>query len=167
MVRAIAILAAAVMCAACACHDQLSDGVGAPKATPAGIVDRLNNEINVALAEPKVIPGPLKSQMPMRSAMSSLCLIRSARGLLQQRPTLNSGANHRMGPIIGTVIQSSEHGCAGGISVSYRSGRSPDWLKRTPMRLVRAISALSRLDRGGALARRSHPRLRRRPMRSR
>jgi len=53
--RAIAIVAAAIMCAACAGHDQQSDGVG--KATPAGIVDRFNKEINAALAEPKPIPA--------------------------------------------------------------------------------------------------------------
>src|SRR5262245_50256320 len=53
--RAIAILAAAVMCAACAGHDQQSDGLGAAKATPAGIVDKLNKEINAALADPKSI----------------------------------------------------------------------------------------------------------------
>ena len=35
--RAIAIAATAVMCAACAGHDQQSDGVAAPNVTPAGI----------------------------------------------------------------------------------------------------------------------------------
>jgi hypothetical protein len=58
MVRAIPILAAAVMCAACAGHDQQSGGVAAPTATPAGIVDRLNHEINAAFAEPKLISAP-------------------------------------------------------------------------------------------------------------
>ena len=55
--RAIAIAATAVMCAACAGHDQRSDGVGAPKVTPAGIVDNLNKEINAALADPTPIPA--------------------------------------------------------------------------------------------------------------
>ena len=41
------------MCAACAGQDQQSDGVGAPMATPAGLVDKLNKEINAALADPK------------------------------------------------------------------------------------------------------------------
>jgi len=57
MMRAIAIAATVVMCAACAGHDQQSDGVGAPKATPAGIVDKLNQEINAALADPKPVPA--------------------------------------------------------------------------------------------------------------
>ena len=57
MMRAIAIAATVVMCAACAGQDQQSDGVGAPKATPAGIVDMLNKEINAALADPKPIPA--------------------------------------------------------------------------------------------------------------
>ena len=57
MMRAIAIAATVVMCAACAGHDQQPDGVGAPKATPAGIVDRLNQEINAALADPKPVPA--------------------------------------------------------------------------------------------------------------
>jgi hypothetical protein len=57
MMRAIAIAATVVMCAACAGHDQQSDGVGAPKATPTGIVDRLNQEINAALADPKPAPA--------------------------------------------------------------------------------------------------------------
>jgi hypothetical protein len=57
MMRAIAIAATVVMCAACAGQDQQSDGVGAPQATPAGIVDRLNKEINAALADPKPIPA--------------------------------------------------------------------------------------------------------------
>jgi hypothetical protein len=57
MMRAIAIAATAVMCAACAGHDQRSDGVGAPKATPAGIVARLNQEINAGLADPKPVPA--------------------------------------------------------------------------------------------------------------
>jgi len=55
MMRAIAIAATVVMCAACAGQDQQSDGVGAPKATPAGMVDKLNQEINAALAGPKPI----------------------------------------------------------------------------------------------------------------
>jgi hypothetical protein len=54
MMRAIAI---AAMCAACAGQDQQSDGVGAPKATPAGFVDMLNKEINAALADPKPTPA--------------------------------------------------------------------------------------------------------------
>ena len=54
--RVIAI-AATVMCAACAGHDQQSDGAGAPKVTPAGMVDKLNKEINAALADPKPIPA--------------------------------------------------------------------------------------------------------------
>ena len=54
MMRAIAIAATAVMCAACAGHDQQSDGVGAPNVTPAGIVDKLNKEITAALADPKM-----------------------------------------------------------------------------------------------------------------
>jgi tripartite-type tricarboxylate transporter receptor subunit TctC len=29
-------------------------GIGAPKNTPGGIVDKLNNEINMALADPKM-----------------------------------------------------------------------------------------------------------------
>ena len=29
-------------------------GVGAPKATPSAIIDRLNEEINAALADPKI-----------------------------------------------------------------------------------------------------------------
>jgi tripartite-type tricarboxylate transporter receptor subunit TctC len=29
-------------------------GIGAPKNTPSGIVDKLNNEINMALADPKM-----------------------------------------------------------------------------------------------------------------
>jgi len=29
-------------------------GIGAPKNTPTGIVDKLNNEINLALADPKM-----------------------------------------------------------------------------------------------------------------
>jgi hypothetical protein len=53
MMRAIAIAATVVMCAACAGQDQQSDGVGAPKATPVGFVDMLNKEINAALADPK------------------------------------------------------------------------------------------------------------------
>lgn len=57
MMRAIAIAATVVMCPACAGQDQQSDGVGAPKATPAGIVDRLNKEINAALADPKPTPA--------------------------------------------------------------------------------------------------------------
>ena len=57
MMRAIAIAATAVMCAACAGHDQQSDGVGAPKVPPAGIVDNLNKEINAALADPTPIPA--------------------------------------------------------------------------------------------------------------
>ena len=57
MMRAIAIAATVVMCAACAGHDQQSDGVGAPKVTPAGIVDMLNKQINAALADPKPIPA--------------------------------------------------------------------------------------------------------------
>jgi hypothetical protein len=84
MMRAIAIAATVVMCAACAGQDQQSDGVGAPKATPAGSVDMLNKEINAALADPKPTPaaqgtdanvagGPqpvtLEAQMPMRSAI--------------------------------------------------------------------------------------------------
>ena len=56
MIRAIAIAATVVMCAACAGHDQQSDGVGAPKATPAGMVDKLNKEINAVLADPRPIP---------------------------------------------------------------------------------------------------------------
>jgi hypothetical protein len=56
LMRAIALAATAVMCAACAGHDQPSDGASAPKVTPAGIVDRLNEEINDALAEPKPTP---------------------------------------------------------------------------------------------------------------
>ena len=55
MMRAIAIAATVIMCAACAGQDQQSDG--APKATPAGIVDRLNKEINAALADPKPTPA--------------------------------------------------------------------------------------------------------------
>src|SRR5262249_23064415 len=55
MMRAIAIAATVVMCAACAGQDQQSDGVGAPKATPAGMVDKLNQEINAVLAGPKPI----------------------------------------------------------------------------------------------------------------
>ena len=54
MMRAIAIAATVIMCAACAGQDQQSDGVGAPKATPAGIVDRLNKEINGALTDPRM-----------------------------------------------------------------------------------------------------------------
>jgi len=42
---------------ACAGQDQQSDGVGAPKATPAGLVDMLNKEINAALADPKPAPA--------------------------------------------------------------------------------------------------------------
>jgi hypothetical protein len=57
MIRAIAIAATVVMCAACAGQDQQSDGVGAPKATPAGFVDMLNKEINAALADPKPTPA--------------------------------------------------------------------------------------------------------------
>jgi hypothetical protein len=57
MMRAIAIAATVVMCAACAGHDQQSDGVGAPKVTPAGIVNKLNKEINAALADPTPIPA--------------------------------------------------------------------------------------------------------------
>ena len=57
MMRAIAIAATVVMCAACAGQDQQSDGVGAPMATPAGLVDKLNKEINAALAGPKPIPA--------------------------------------------------------------------------------------------------------------
>ena len=57
MIRAIAIAATVVMCAACAGQDQQSDGVGAPMATPAGLVDKLNKEINAALAGPKPIPA--------------------------------------------------------------------------------------------------------------
>ena len=57
MMRAIAIAATAVMCAACAGHDQQADGVGAPKVTPAGIVDNLNKKINGALADPTPIPA--------------------------------------------------------------------------------------------------------------
>jgi hypothetical protein len=57
MMRAIAIAATVVMCAACAGQDQQSDGVGAPKATPAGFVDMLNKEINAAIADPKPTPG--------------------------------------------------------------------------------------------------------------
>jgi hypothetical protein len=57
MMRVIAIAATVVMCAACAGQDQQSDGVGAPKATPAGIVDKLNKEINAALTDPKPIPA--------------------------------------------------------------------------------------------------------------
>jgi len=49
------IAATVVMCAACAGQDQQSDGVGAPKATPAGMVDKLNQEINAVLAGPKPI----------------------------------------------------------------------------------------------------------------
>lgn len=106
--RAIAIAATVVMCAACAGQDQQLDGVGAPKATPAGFVDMLNKEINAALADPKPTPaaqgtdanvagGPqpvtiARGAMPMRSAIRSLCPIRSARGSLQERPTLNSSA---------------------------------------------------------------------------
>jgi hypothetical protein len=44
MMRVIAIAATVVICAACTGHDQQSGGVGAPKATPAGIVDKLNKE---------------------------------------------------------------------------------------------------------------------------
>ena len=55
MLRAIAIAATVVVCAACAGQDQQSDG--APKATPAWFVDMLNNEINAALADPKPIPA--------------------------------------------------------------------------------------------------------------
>src|SRR5262244_1171441 len=55
--RAIAIAATVVMCAACAGHDQQSDGVGAPKATPAGMVDKLNKEINAVFADPRPIPA--------------------------------------------------------------------------------------------------------------
>ena len=57
MRRAIAIAATVVMCAACAGQDQQSDGVGAPKATPAGMVHKLNQEINAAFADPKPIPS--------------------------------------------------------------------------------------------------------------
>ena len=57
MMRAIAIAATVLMCAACAGQDQQSDGVGAPKATPAVFVDMLNKEINAALADPKPIPA--------------------------------------------------------------------------------------------------------------
>jgi hypothetical protein len=57
MMRAIAIAATVLMCAACAGQDQQSDGVGAPKATPAGLVDKLNREINAALTGPKPIPA--------------------------------------------------------------------------------------------------------------
>ena len=56
MMRAIAI-AATVMCAACAGHDQPSDGGAAPSVTPAGIVDKLNKEINAALADPTPVPA--------------------------------------------------------------------------------------------------------------
>ena len=57
MIRAIAFAATVVMCAACAGPDQHSDGVGAPKATQAGLVDKLNQQINAALADPKPIPA--------------------------------------------------------------------------------------------------------------
>ena len=57
MMRAIAIAATAVMCAACAGHDQQSDGVAARNVTPAGIVDKLNKEINAALADPTPVPA--------------------------------------------------------------------------------------------------------------
>ena len=56
MMRAIAIAATVVMCAACAGHDQQSDGVGAPNVTPDGIVDKLNKEINAAL-DPTPVPA--------------------------------------------------------------------------------------------------------------
>src|SRR5262245_63058924 len=48
-------------------------GVGAPKATPAEIVDKLNREINAGLAEPKIsarladMGGVLLSGSPARS----------------------------------------------------------------------------------------------------
>jgi hypothetical protein len=58
MTRAIAIAATVFMCAACAGPDQQSAGVDAPKITPAGIVDKLNEEINAALADRKPIPVP-------------------------------------------------------------------------------------------------------------
>ena len=57
MMRAIAIAATVFMCAACAGPDQQSAGVGAPKITPAGIVDKLNEKVNAALADPKPIPA--------------------------------------------------------------------------------------------------------------
>ena len=57
MMRAIAIAATVFMCAACAGPDQPSAGVGAPKITPAGIVDKFNEEINAALADRKPIPA--------------------------------------------------------------------------------------------------------------
>ena len=57
MMRAVAIAATVVMCAACAGPDQQSAGVGAAKITPAGIVDKLNEEINAALADRKPIPA--------------------------------------------------------------------------------------------------------------
>ena len=70
--RAIAIVAIAVMGAACAGQDQQSvptaqvTDPGASRdqqptrawPTPAGIVDKLNNEINAALADPKTKPVP-------------------------------------------------------------------------------------------------------------
>jgi hypothetical protein len=57
MMRAITIAATVVMCAACAGQDQQPDGVGAPQATPAGMVHNLNQKINAALADPKPIPS--------------------------------------------------------------------------------------------------------------
>ena len=39
-------------------------GVGAPKNTPAEIVDRLNKEINAALADPKIEVAPNRSGFP-------------------------------------------------------------------------------------------------------
>jgi tripartite-type tricarboxylate transporter receptor subunit TctC len=38
----------------CRVRDQDRYGIGAPKNTPAEIVARLNNEINAALADPKI-----------------------------------------------------------------------------------------------------------------
>ena len=66
MMRAIAIAATVIMCAACAGRDQQSDGIGAPKATPAGMVDKLNQEINASLAGPRPIAA---AQVPDANAV--------------------------------------------------------------------------------------------------
>jgi len=46
------------------------NGIGAPKATPAEIIEKLNKEINASLADPKLIPRLIElgaKPMPMSS----------------------------------------------------------------------------------------------------